>query len=277
MATATRPLVSIVTPSFNYAAFLPACVGSVRSQSYERIEHVVQDGGSTDGSPDVLARLALEGPLDYRVERDRGQADAINRGFARSQGEILAWLNADDYYLGPEVVAEAVEALADPEVDVVTAGGCYVDASGTRRDDIPPPRDVCGTLKYFDPVLQPATFWKQRVHSPVRADVHFAFDWRLFLAMAAAGARFRAIDRRWAAYRMHGVNKTATDPASRRREIAAILGEQFGAASVQHAWALAVYLGYAAAERLHFRPIKSATVLANAGMRALTGGRVWSC
>ncbi|HET8541887.1 MAG TPA: glycosyltransferase family 2 protein, partial [Anaeromyxobacter sp.] len=224
----TTPLVSIVTPSFNYAAFLPACVASVRAQHYARIEHLVQDGGSTDGTAELLARLAAEAPLDYRVERDAGQADAINRGFVRARGEILAWLNADDFYLGPDVVAEAVEALADPAVDVVTAGGRYVDASGAPQGDIAAPHDLARTLRYFDPVLQPATFWKRRVHRPARTDCHFTFDWRLFLDMAAAGARFDVRDRQWAAYRMHGVNKTAADPARRRLEIADVLREQFG-------------------------------------------------
>lgn len=276
MTTSPAPLVSIVTPSFNYAAFLPDCVGSVRSQSHSRIEHLVQDGGSHDGTAEVLARLASEGPLDYRVERDGGQADAINRGFARARGDILAWLNADDYYLDPDVVAEAVEALADPAVDVVSAGGTIVDASGRRLNDIPPMPDLERRLPYFDPVLQPATFWKRRVHRPVRTDLHYAFDWRLFLDMAAAGARFRVLDRRWAAYRMHGVNKTAADPAKRRLEIAGILREQFGASSAQHAWAQAVYLGFAASERLGIPPLKRAIVFANHAVRFVTRGRVWS-
>jgi glycosyltransferase involved in cell wall biosynthesis len=275
--TSPQPLVSIVTPSFNYASFLGACVESVRCQRYEHIEHIVQDGGSTDGTPALLARLAAEGPLDYRIERDAGQADAINRGFARARGDVLAWLNADDLYLGPDVVSEAVAALADPAVDVVTAGGRYVDASGSAFHDIEVFPDLERHLRYFDPVLQPATFWKRRVHRPVRTDVHYAFDWRLFLEMSSAGAQFRVLDRRWAAYRWHGVNKSAADPAARRLEIASVLRDEFGTASLQYAWARAVYLGYAASERLGIRALKTATALANNGMRILTRRRVWSC
>ncbi|HET8567521.1 MAG TPA: hypothetical protein VFM93_00870, partial [Candidatus Limnocylindria bacterium] len=94
--------------------------------------------------------------------------------------------------------------------------------------------------------------------------------------MAAAGARFDVRDRQWAAYRMHGVNKTAADPARRRLEIADVLREQFGPYSAQHAWGRAVYLGFAVSERIGVRALKSATAGANTLMKALTRGRIWS-
>jgi glycosyltransferase involved in cell wall biosynthesis len=270
------PLVTIVTPSFNYARFLPDCVRSVRSQTHPAIEHIVMDGGSTDETPDVLKRLASEAPLTYFVERDHGQADALNRGFARSTGEILGWLNADDYYLGGDVITEAVQALENPEVDVVTAGGAYVDAEGRIGEAIPAPTDLAGTLRYFDPILQPATFWKRRVHRPLSDEFHFAFDWHLFLAMAQQGARFEILDRSWAAYRMHAINKTASDPARRRREIALTLRMNFGKVSAQHLWAEAVYLGFALSERLNLPVLKRGTAVANTLMKKATRRRVWS-
>lgn len=235
------------------------------------------DGGSTDGTAAILARLAAEAPLRYHVEPDQGQADALNRGFGRASGDIYGWLNADDLYAGPDTVSEAVEVLSDPGVDVVTAGGVYVDADGAVTGEIPPPQDVVRNLRYYDPVLQPATFWKKRSHRPLRTDLHFAFDWQLFLDIAAAGGRFVTLDRRWAAYRWHQVNKSAADPAERRREIAAMLRAQCGPVSIQHIWAQCVYAGYLASELLHVRPLKTATALANEGMRKLTRWRVWSC
>jgi glycosyltransferase involved in cell wall biosynthesis len=103
------PLVSIVTPSFNQAQFLEQAIRSVLTQDYPRIEHLVIDGGSTDGSLDVIQRFQAE--LAYwESEEDRGQADAINKGFRRARGEIVAWLNSDDLYL-PGTVSSAVKAL----------------------------------------------------------------------------------------------------------------------------------------------------------------------
>jgi hypothetical protein len=102
------------------------------------------------------------------------------------------------------------------------------------------------------------------------------FHWDLFLGMARAGARFRVLDRRWAAYRMHEINKTAADPARRRLEIAEMLRREFGAASPQHLWARLVWLGFALSERTDIRLLKSGTAVANTWMKKLTRCRVWS-
>ena len=102
------PLVSIVTPTFNMARFLPETIESVLSQDYPRIEYIVMDGGSTDGTVDLLRRY--EGRLRWISGRDEGQADAVNKGFRLCSGEIFTFLNADDVYY-PGAVNAAVRAF----------------------------------------------------------------------------------------------------------------------------------------------------------------------
>jgi glycosyltransferase involved in cell wall biosynthesis len=272
-----RPLVSVVTPSFNYARYLGACLASVRAQAYPRLEHLVLDACSTDGSADVIRSFAGTYALAAAFEEDSGQADAINKGFARARGDVLCWLNADDFWLHERVVDEAVAAL-EGGADVVTATGCLVDGEGRRlRRWLVEPDRIVPELRYYDTVLQPATFWRRSVHRDLRTDLHYAFDWRLWLDLFRAGARFQVIDREWAAYRMHAVNKTSADPAARRLEVADILAASCGRRSVQHLWARGVYGGYRLADALGSGATRRAVQLANIAMYKLTRRRVFSC
>jgi glycosyltransferase involved in cell wall biosynthesis len=114
----TIPRVTIVTPSFNQAGFLEETIRSVLSQEYPNLEYFIIDGGSTDGSVELIQRYAnrLAG---WVSEKDRGQADAINKGFSRATGEVIAWLNSDDIYC-PGAIHAAVSALqAHPEYGMV--------------------------------------------------------------------------------------------------------------------------------------------------------------
>lgn len=272
------PRVTVVTPSYNYARFLAACLSSVRGQTYPHLEHVIVDAGSTDGSADVMRSFVGSYDLHILAGKDRGQADALNKGFARARGEVLCWLNADDFWLHAHVVEEAVAALWGKEFDVVTATGSLVDAEARRlRRWQVQSSWVLPELRSHDTILQPATFWRRRVHRELRTDLHYVFDWRLWLDMHHAGARFTVVDREWAAYRIHDANKTASDPAARRGEVAQILATEWGRASLQHLWARGVYLSYRLADALGSPAARRPVQLANIAMYRLTRRRVFSC
>jgi len=122
------PLVSVVTPSYNMGRFIEETIRSVLSQDYPRIEYIVMDGGSCDGTLEILEKYRDR--LQFQSQPDHGAADAIHRGFGLSKGSILAWLSADDTYLAGAVSA-AVAALAQaPEVGVVYGDASWVDESG---------------------------------------------------------------------------------------------------------------------------------------------------
>ena len=202
------PLVSIVTPSFNMARYLPETIESVLAQDYPAIEYLVEDGGSTDETPRILASYGQR--LSWTSARDKGPSDAAHRGFRRAHGEIFGWLNADDSYL-PGAVRTAVEYLdAHPEIDVVYGEGYWIDDEGKRIARYP-------TLPWDERVLerdcficQPAAFLRASAYRKcgLDPDVNRSFDYDLWIRMAKQGMRFAAIPEYLANSRMHTGAKT---------------------------------------------------------------------
>jgi hypothetical protein len=196
MSESTTPLVSILTPSYQQAAWLPDNLRSVAEQTHPNIEHIVMDGGSTDATRDLLA--AAGATVTWRSEADNGQADAINKAFAASAGEIIGWINSDDAYLDRSVIADVVAFfLAHPDVDVAYGHGLQTTEDGCAIQVLWAPPFDAELLRTANFITQPATFLRRRVLSEPMLDetFHFAMDYELWLRLLAGGATFARIDR----------------------------------------------------------------------------------
>jgi glycosyltransferase involved in cell wall biosynthesis len=205
-----EPLVSVVTPAFNAARYLEENLASVAGQSYPRLEHIVVDGGSADGTVEILERHT---EVRWMSEPDSGQSDALNKGLGLAGGEVIGWLNADDFYL-PGAVASAVRELAaDPAAGVVYGNALLVDHAGKELSTIrSEPFDLERALGFGNVVPQPAAFIRRAVLDEVGGltiGYHYAMDFDLWLRIAKV-APLKYIDQEWAAFRIHRASKTGS-------------------------------------------------------------------
>lgn len=207
---AERPLVSIVTPSYNQAAYLDEALRSVLEQDHSPIEYIVIDGGSQDGSAEIIKRNAKQ--LAYWVsEADQGQADAINKGFARATGKFMAWLNADDR-LKPGAIAEAVAFLeAHPDVGMVYGDADFIDARGRVIGRFGARQtDYQRLLRGYVHIPQQAAMWRaelMRKAGQLDASLSFAMDYDLWVRLAKI-TTLHYQPRLWAEFRLHADSKT---------------------------------------------------------------------
>lgn len=201
--------ISIVTPSFNSAKFIEDAIVSVLSQSYDNFEHIIIDGGSTDRTLDILKKYSH---LIWVSEADKGQSDALNKGFRMAQGEIVGWLNADDYYL-PGTLTKVATCLSDhPDADVIYGNYYFVNEAGTiirKRKEIG--LDP-GILFYFGCYI-PSTgsFFRKRVFEQgffLNIDFHITMDYEYFIRLARAKKKFVHIPEYLFCFRWHDDNKS---------------------------------------------------------------------
>ena len=217
-------LVSIVTPSYNQAPFLEQTIQSVLEQDYPRIEYIVVDGGSTDNSVEVIQKYADR--LAYWIsEKDSGQAEAINKGFARANGEIVAWLNSDDYYLMHtiSIVVQCFEQ--NPDVVMIYGDMFAVDANDQTINVLRYKQLSLEDLLCFQIIGQPSVFFRRSALEKVgRLDptFHFMLDHHLWIRLAKLG-RILHIPQVWSAARYHPQAKNRARAAEFGREAFRVL------------------------------------------------------
>ena len=183
------PLVSIVTPSFNQARYLEQTIRSVFEQEYSHVEYFVIDGASQDGSVDIIRKY--ENRLAYWVsEKDSGQAEAINKGLSRARGEIVAWLNSDDYYL-PETIPSVVKAFeSNPDVVLVYGDMLAVDENGQTTNLMKYGQLSLADLLCFQIIGQPSVFFRRSALQQaglLDTTFHFLLDHHLWIRIAQHG------------------------------------------------------------------------------------------
>jgi len=217
-------LVSIITPSFNQAAYLEQTILSVLEQDYSHIEYIVVDGASTDNSVEIIKKY--ESKLAYWVsEKDNGQADAINKGFARATGEIIAWLNSDDYYLAGTISAAVKIFEEHPEVLLVYGNMLAVDEHGKTFNTLNYKQLTLEDLLCFQIIGQPAVFMRRsalQITSGLNPAFHFLLDHHLWIRLAQQG-KILHVPQTWAAARYHAEAKNRAKAAEFGREAFRIL------------------------------------------------------
>lgn len=208
------PLVSIVTPSYNQADFLEKTINSVIEQDYPYIEYLIVDGGSTDGSREIIEHYASrhsERMPWWVSEPDQGQTDAINIGFGQASGQILAWLNSDDTYL-PGAISEAVSYLqAHPETGLVYGDANLIDQHGNIIGKFPARQTDYRRLRQgFVHIPQQASFFRANLWEqvgPLDPTFYFAMDYDLWVRLARV-SKIQYHPRLWANFRLHSSGKS---------------------------------------------------------------------
>lgn len=214
------PKFSVVTPSYNQGEFLEETIRSVLLQGYSNLEYIIIDGGSTDNSVDIIKKY--EPWLAYWVsEKDRGQSDAVNKGFKRATGEIIGWLNSDDYY-ERDIFSIVARTINPEENRLIVTGDTLAFNENTGKQ-----KKIWGTSPDFHPMLfharlyraqlpvnipqQPSTFFHKDFLSRVgylNADLSLAMDYEYWLRATYLNLRFYYIPITFSYYRFHPKSKS---------------------------------------------------------------------
>ncbi len=208
-----QPLVSIVTPSFNQGKYLERTINSVLNQDYPNIEYIVIDGKSSDNSLEIIQKYSSRFAY-WQSEKDRGQTDAINKGFSKASGQILAWINSDDT-LEPQAVSQAVDyLLRHPDVGMVYGDCNFVDANDNIIGKFNAQQTDYYKLKTgYVHIPQQAAFWRADLWKqvePLDSSIYFAMDYDLWLRLAKI-SKIVYLPKLWANFRLHGDAKTIAE------------------------------------------------------------------
>jgi glycosyltransferase involved in cell wall biosynthesis len=189
----TVPRISIVTPSYNQARYLPETIESILNQGYPDLEYVIVDGGSTDGSVEIIKRY--ERYLAHWVsERDSGQSEAINKGLAKCTGELFNWINSDDVLFPGSLHAIGEAFMRNPRADLIVGANARGDSQGrVIRVSSPPTRVAMSPRNWIMHISQQSAFVRMdtlRRLGGVREDLHYIMDTELYHRVFTSGGRY---------------------------------------------------------------------------------------
>jgi glycosyltransferase involved in cell wall biosynthesis len=227
--------VSVVTPSYNQAAYIGRTLASVAAQSGCEIEHVVFDAGSTDGTVEVLERFRPA--VRWVSRKDKGQADAVNQGIRASDGDVIGWLNSDDVYYPGAIARVAAFLEANAEVDVVYGMADHIDRDDRPLGPYPTAPWSFEHLRKESFICQPAAFIRRRAiekHGLLDDSLHYCMDYEYWLRLGKAGARFAYLEEKLAGSRLYAETKTLGARVQVHEEINDMLKRTLGA--VPAAW-----------------------------------------
>jgi len=223
------PRIAMVTPSYNQARFIGTTIDSVLKQDYPNLHYHVQDGGSKDGT---VAMLESRGDgIRWKSEPDTGQSQAINRGFAGTDSDIMAYLNSDDVLLPGTLAYVANFFQARTDVDIVYGHRVFIDMDGLEIGRSVLPAHHAKTLLYADYIPQETMFWRRRVWDaigPIDENFHYAMDWDFILRAQKLGFKFVRLPRFLACFRVHDQQKTGATYAVGMAEMSVLRERSLG-------------------------------------------------
>jgi len=252
----SRPLVSIITPSYNQGAYIRETIESVLSQDYPRIEHIIFDGGSTDDSIDIIKEY--EGKLSWTSEKDRGQSDAINKGFRKATGDIMAWLNSDDTYLEGAIEKAVYFLEQNPDVMMVYGKGYTIDEYSKITGECHTEPFSIKRLESYNFIYQPSVFIRKKVLDKIGLldeSLHYSMDLDLWIRVAKE-FKIKYLPEFLSTYRLHGESKTISQGVAFNKEEMETFKRHFGKAPINWVYG---YIYALTAERFPF--LKKSNIL----------------
>lgn len=216
MKDTKRPLISIITPTLNSAAFIEDNLRSIQNQSFRNFEHIIVDGGSTDTTLDIVRGIEREAIIDS--QKDRGISHAFNRGIRLAKGEVIGILNADDWY-DDDVLKDVAESYQDSDFDFILHGD--LRKFGLGKDYLLKPRPLQRLFFYFDmPYHHPTVFVPRKTYDQIGffdEKYTIAMDFDFLLRAKLHGCKFRSLPRVVAHFRLGGI--ATRNPIDCHREV----------------------------------------------------------
>lgn len=252
-------LVTVITPTYNQGEFIEDTIKSVIFQTYKNIEYLIIDNESDDKTEQIVNRYRAQySNIRYIKEKDSGQADALNKGFNLANGDIVCWLNSDDYYARNNVIEKIVGIFSEKQdIDVIFGNGYCCDKSG----NISHPHMINTrhlNMKYLNimsPVLQPSSFWRKN-DIRLQNEYHYSFDWIFFREMFKRRMKNFYLNENLSMYRMYDSNKTGADNWKRRKELYSVVRNNVGTFNIITLGFYLIYLSYRFSEIRGFGWVK---------------------